>query len=198
MFEFIKGNLEEILEDGIVIENQGIAYKIHTSRNLLDKLPKINNTVKVYLHGRIRDEEMLLYGFLDKEERNVYMHLTSVSGVGPKAAMAILSLYTSKEVIWSIIGEDTKVLIKAPGIGKKIAQRVILELKDKFNVEDSLPEGEVNGSIYKSEVKDEALNALIALGYHPSKALKAINKVYKEEMQLEKVIKESLKVFASK
>ncbi|MCR1898216.1 Holliday junction branch migration protein RuvA [Irregularibacter muris] len=198
MFEFIKGNLEEVLADGIVVEIQGIAYRIYTSQLLLNELPPIGSTIKIYLHMNVREDDISLYGFLSKDERNMYRSLNSVSGVGPKAAMGILSIYNANEIIWAIVGEDTKTLTKAPGIGKKTAQRIILELKDKLKVEDIKVTENTNTSSENPEVKEEAIEALSALGYQSSQIFRIINDVYREGMSIEVLIKETLKCFASR
>lgn len=198
MFEFIIGNLEDVLVDSIAVENQGIAYKIYTSGQILENLPKIGNKVKIYLHMNVKEDDITLYGFLTKEERSIYRKLISVSGVGPKAALGILSVHTTNDIIWSIIGEDTKALTKAPGIGKKIAQRIILELKDKLELNQNEIDIDIEKSPQRLGNKVEVIDALVALGYQPSQAHKVIATIYKDGLSVETLIRKALKVLGSK
>ncbi len=198
MFEFIKGTLEDVTMDSIVVENQGIAYMIYTSGQLLDRLPKTGSKVKIYLHMNVKEDDITLYGFLTKEERRIYRRLISVSGVGPKAALGILSVHTTNDIIWSIIGEDIKTLTKAPGIGKKIAQRIILELKDKLEVDQDEIDVDIEKSPQSIGNKVEVIDALVALGYQPSQAHKVIATIYKDGLSVETLIRKALKVLGTK
>lgn len=197
LFESITGNLEDVLIDSIVVENQGIAYKIYTSGQILDRLPKNGNIVKIYLHMNVKEDDITLYGFLTKEERSIYRKLISVSGVGPKAALGILSVHTTSDIIWAIIGEDIVALTKAPGIGKKIAQRIVLELKDKLKKEKDELGADVEKTTEKLGNKVEVIDALIALGYQPSQAHKAIASIYKDGLSVETLIRKALKVLGT-
>jgi Holliday junction DNA helicase RuvA len=198
LFEFIKGTLEDVTMDSIVVENQGIAYMIYTSGQLLDRLPKTGSKVKIYLHMNVKEDDITLYGFLTKEERRIYRRLISVSGVGPKAALGILSVHTTNDIIWSIIGEDIKTLTKAPGIGKKIAQRIILELKDKLEVDQDEIDVDIEKSPQSIGNKVEVIDALVALGYQPSQAHKVIATIYKDGLSVETLIRKALKVLGTK
>lgn len=199
MFEYIKGTLEEMLEDSIVIESNNIGYKIYTSVQTLNQLFTIGSKIKIYIHMNIKEDDISLYGFFTKEERNLYRKLISVSGVGPRAAIGILSVYNVKDIIWSIIGEDIKSLTKAPGIGKKMAQRIILELKDKLKEEQNgILEISTQNMSGDTTIKDEAVGALIALGYPSSQSHQVITSIFKEGLDVETLIKKALKVFGSK
>lgn len=197
MLEYIKGTLEDVLIDGIVMENNNMAYRIYTSAQIFNHLPPIGREMIIYLHMHVKEDDISLYGFLTKEERNMYRQLTSVSGVGPKAAMGILSVHKTNDIIWSIIGEDIKSLTKAPGIGKKTAQRIILELKDKLKTEDVVHTQDVQLPTDSSIIQNEAIEALIALGYQSSQAHKIVRSIYEDEMNVESLIKEALKFLAS-
>lgn len=198
MIEFIKGTLEEMEADSIVVVNHEIAYKIYASAQIVNQLPKIGSMVKIYIHMNVKEDDISLYGFFTKQERNLYRKLISVSGVGPKAAMGLLSVHTSNDIIWAIVAEDIKALTKGPGVGKKMAQRIILELKDKLNLQESQFTENLGKTSNKVNIKDEAANALIALGYQSSQAHKVIASIYKEDVDVETLIKEALKALASK
>ena len=199
MFDFIKGTLEEVLDDSIVVDNNGIGYRIFIPSRILEDLPELKKPIKIYIHMDIKENDMSLYGFLSKDGRELFKKLISVSGVGPKVAMGILSVHSSRDVVWAIIGEDGTTLSKAPGIGKKISQRIILELKDKlvkeqeqFNLEEPI----VN-SISRLGNRQEAIDALVSLGYPLSQAHKAIAAIYMEELEVEILIKKALKILAT-
>lgn len=197
MFDFIKGTLEEALIDSIVIENQGIAFKIYTSRQTLDRLPKIESMVKIYIHMNVKENDITLYGFLTTKEREIYRKLISVSGIGPKVAMGVLAVHSTNDIIWSIIREDIVALTKAPGVGKKTAQRIILELKDKLKADQDEIGNTIERSPQNIENKVEAIDALVSLGYQPSQAHKVITEIYKDGVAVETLIRNSLKILAS-
>lgn len=193
MIEFIKGTLEDIEADSIVVVNHEIAYKIYTSVQIVNQLPKLGSIVKIYIHMNVKEDDISLYGFFTKQERGLYRKLISVSGIGPKVAMGLLSVHTSSDIVWAIVSEDIKALTKAPGIGKKTAQRIILELKDKLNPLKSQFTENAGEIPYKENIKDEAVDALIALGYQSSQAHKVIASIYQKDMDVEVLIKEALK-----
>ncbi len=144
MYDYIQGNLIEIGADYAVIENGGIGYRMSVSANAAFVLQETKNNAKLYTHVKIRDDVLVIYGFISKAERELYLSLNTVSGVGPKAAMAILSYLSDKAIIEAIRSGDAKLLCTAPGIGLKTAQRIIVDLKGKFadsNDFDDLPVG---------------------------------------------------------
>ncbi len=197
LLEYIKGTLQEIYGDSIVVENYGIAYRIYISVQDLNLLPQTGDQVKIYIHMNIKEDNITLYGFMKIQDRAIYRYLVSVTGVGPKLAMGILSVCSTKEIISSIINNDIVTLTKAPGIGKKTAQRIILELKDKLKSNDELIELEDIVSLQGVELKDEAIQALIALGYQPTLARKAINAIFKEGIGMESLIKKALQLLSN-
>ncbi|WP_411681047.1 Holliday junction branch migration protein RuvA [Clostridium thailandense] len=197
MYEYIKGIYEGMYRDYIVIENNGVGYKIYTSGSTLAKLPKNGEEVLIYLQQIVREDFIGLYGFLTREELNMFKLFLTINGVGAKAALSLLSISNVNNLKYAILSGDEKTIIKAPGIGKKMAQRIILELKDKIktdelvsieNMEDNIEERKENVS--------EALEALVALGYSEKEAQKALEAVDKRD-SLESIIKNSLKFLMS-
>lgn len=197
MIAYIKGTLERRAESYIIIETGGIGYQIFVSPATLAKLPQTGEMVKVFTYFSVKEDGVSLYGFASAEEQEMFHKLLTVSGVGPKGALGFLSQLTPQEIILAIISEDVKTLSKAPGVGRKTAQRVILELKDKFKTEEALSMGqEVQGIVEASvggDAKFEAIDAMTALGYSRSEAAKAVNAVAAEGMSTEDILKAALK-----
>ena len=202
MFSYIRGELVEIEPDHIVVETGGIGYMIYISGKAMEELPRIGADVKVHTYLYLREDLMMLYGFLDKDEMDVFKLLIGVSGIGPKGAMGILSALSPDDLRFAVLSGDAKAISKAPGVGAKTAQRVVLELKDKLSLEDAFEkklehkEEAVSGNSSNS-VKNEAVMALTALGYSSSESLKAVSKVeITEDMDVESVLKGALKHMA--
>lgn len=201
MYSYIKGELVEILDDTIVVEAGQIGYNIHIPASMIDDFTGTGQEVKIYTYLQVKEDDMQLYGFLTRDDLNIFKLLLGVNGIGPKGALAVLSVMTPDDLRFAVLGEDAKAIAKAPGIGNKTAQRVILELKDKLSLEDAfeaktahVAEANVNSL---SNVKNEAVQALTALGYSSSEALKAINGVeLNESITVEEVLKEALKQMA--
>lgn len=193
MFYYIKGVLEETGKDYIVIDNNGIGFKIFVSSSTLSRMGGLKKPVKIYTYFHVREDLMDLYGFLTREELDMFELLISVSGVGPKAGLAILSALSPSKLGLSIIGGDIKSLTAVPGIGSKTAHRIILELKDKidkddvFELDDNMQNAVEGGS-------SEAVNALIALGYSTSEAGNAVRRVDGNITDTEGIIKAALKI----
>ena len=206
MFSYIKGTLEEYWEDTVVIESGGIGWNIHVPLSVLDRLPHVGEQMKVYTSFQVKEDSMTLYGFLSRQDLKMFNQLLGVNGIGPKAALGILSSLTPDDLRMAIIAEDDKAIAKAPGIGPKTAKRVILDLKDKISMDDVLPlqfaggQAEANVAAAASGVDGagkEAIEALVALGYSPTEATKAVRQVeIKEGMNAEAVLKTSLKFLA--
>lgn len=193
MYDFITGSVASVGSDCIVIENNGIGYRIYTSMNTISKVSVNDRDVRIFTYLHVREDILMLYCFAEKEELSLFNMLISISGVGPKAGLSILSTFTPRAVALAIAGNDAKELSRAKGIGKKTAERIILELKDKFKaLEKELPAAE-----FKSEeiavVTEEAKTALMVLGYSPNEARKAVDAVYMENMTLEELIRSCLK-----
>ena len=193
MFEYIKGTYMGMNKDYIMVENNGIGYRIFTSGSTIAKMPQINEAVMLYLEQLVREDFIGLYGFLSKEEIDMFKLLLTVSGVGAKAALSFMSILTVTNIKYSIITSDEKNIMRAPGVGKKIAQRIILELKDKVKVKGD--QSELNSmdallGIDKSNL--EVIAALISLGYSDKEAQNAIKSVEIKDT-IEDTIKNCLK-----
>lgn len=198
MISYIKGTLERRAESYIIVETGGIGYQIFVSPATLAKLPQTGAEVKVFTYFSVKDDGMSLYGFSSVEEQEMFHKLLTVSGVGPKGALGFLSVLKPSEIIMAILSDDVKTLSKAPGVGRKTAQRVILDLKDKCKTEDAIALGgeELQGMtevLVDGDAKFEAIDAMTALGYSRSEAAKAVNAVAAEGMSTEDILKAALK-----
>lgn len=195
MYEYIKGIFVGINKDYVVIDNNGIGYKIYTSGSTMAKMPKTNESVLLYIKQIVREDFVGLYGFLTKDEIDMFSLVISTNGVGAKAGLSLLSICSVSSLKYAIVSGDEKTIVRAPGIGKKIAQRIILELREKIHIEQTEVNNllQLSGSNLAEDKKlIEVLGALMSLGYsekEAEKALKAINK----EQSLENIIKDCLK-----
>lgn len=198
MYEYIRGQFQGISKDYVVIELNNIGYRIFTSGNTMSNMPKVGEEVLLYLEQIVREDFIGLYGFTTREELEMFKLLLSINGVGAKAALSLLSISTVNNLKYAIMMGDEKHITRAPGIGKKTAQRIILELKDKLkpdeltSEEGQLIEGINDNSDYSFNI-NETLSALMALGYTEKEAQKALEKVDKT-LSIENMIKESLKL----
>ncbi|MGE4283035.1 MAG: Holliday junction branch migration protein RuvA [Clostridia bacterium] len=194
MFAYIKGPLEYIKDNKIVIDVNGVGYKIHTSVSTIEKLPPLHQSVKIYTYLHVKEDIMDLFGFISEEELGVFEILIGVSGVGPKAALAILSTISPAKFALAVASSDIKTITKAPGIGNKLAQRIILELKDKIQSEDLIESYEEEQNIGSAHGNaSEAVHALITLGYSYPEANRAVKTVKNDSMEVENIIKLALK-----
>ena len=198
MYEYIKGYYKGINKDYVIIENNGIGYKIFTSGATMAAMPIIDEEIKLYTKQVVREDFLGLYGFESIDELDMFNLLLSINGVGAKAALSLLSISRINNLKYAIIMGDEKHLCRAPGIGKKTAGRIILELKDKLQKEQ-LSDGKISIDGFVDELDEstnniaEALGALLALGYSEKEAESALKKIDKTET-LENIIKSSLKV----
>lgn len=195
MYAYIKGTLEEKAKDSIVIEVSGIGYRIYISEQTMAKLGELGETVKVYTHYHVREDNISLYGFLTNEELKMFELLLQVSGIGAKTAIAMLSNITPSQFAIAIISNDLKTLTKIPGIGNKSAQRMVLELKDKLKTEEAISHEE-NIEVDNDENIQEAAQALQILGYSKTEINKIFDKVNLKGLTTEEIIKISLKHLA--
>lgn len=201
MIAYIKGILGDITEDGIILENQGIGYDIRVPLSVLNQLPSIDSELKIYTYMYVREDALQLYGFLRKDDLNLFKLLITVNGIGPKAALGILSTISPDDFRFAVLADDAKTIAKSPGIGAKTASKLILELKDKLKLEDVFEqklnhtkENELINEESVSSIRNDAIQALTALGYTNTDALKAVRKVeLKDGMSVETVLKLSLK-----
>lgn len=194
MIAHIKGILEESGEDYVVMDVSGVGYLISMPLNEVERVKKLNGMVKIYTYHYVREDQMGLFGFLDKEGLSMFKMLINISGVGPKAALSMLSALSPSNMILAIISGDDKTLTKAQGVGKKLAQRIILELKDKFkDYNFGVQEDEERTLALPEDNMGEALGALLSLGYTRQEALSVLNKVDKSK-GIEEIVKQALKL----
>lgn len=201
MYAYIKGTLVTVSEEQIVVENQGIGYSIRVPASMLDDLPSVGAEVKIYTYLYVREDIFCLYGFLSNDDLNLFKMLINVNGIGPKGALAILSVLSADDLRFAVLADDAKTIAKAPGIGNKTAQRLIIELKDKLKLEEVFEHsyakaGDVNIKESKNRNKNEAVEALTALGYSASDALKVLSDIPAEDMEVEDILKAALKKMA--
>lgn len=194
MFAYIKGTLEEKMNNYIVVETMGIGYKIFMSGTAILHIGEIGDSVKVYTHYHVREDDISLYGFLSNEELKMFELLLSVSGIGAKSAITMLSNITPSEFAMSIVNDDITKLTKIPGIGKKSAQRIVLELKDKLKKEQTTNETEdMDVTLKADESTEEAISALQILGYNKKEIEKTLEKFDYKSMGVEDIIRNGLK-----
>lgn len=201
MYKYVKGTLTESDIDSIVVEASGVGYNLFVTAQTLNKLPDYGSEIKVYTYLVVREDAMILYGFLSKDELAVFKNLISVNGVGPKGAIGILSVLSTNELRFAVAAGDSKAISKAPGVGAKTAQRIILELKDKLKLEDALENNEsVDNSTSEgnpsqmNRAKEEAIMALTALGFSSTESLKAVSGInITPEMESDDILKAALK-----
>ncbi len=192
MYDYIQGKLIETGADYAVIENGGIGYRLSVSTNAAFVLQETKAEAKLYAHVKIRDDAPILYGFISKAERELYLALTTVSGVGPKAAMALLSYHADKSIVQAIRDGDAKLLCTAPGIGLKTAQRIIVDLKGKFADTDDFDDLPLGISREADEEKSICVDALISLGYGRTVAISLVEQTYNKEETTQKNILNAL------
>lgn len=202
MISYIRGPLIEIEEDTIVVEAAGVGYNIKVPMSVLNELPGMGKEVRIYTYLQVREDAMSLFGFLTRQDLKMFKQLLGVNGIGPKGALGLLSAMRPDDLRLAIISGDVKAISRAPGIGLKTAQRVILDLKDRISVEEVMPvfagglEEREKGSTLADAGK-EAVDALVALGYSGMEAAKAVRQVeITEGMTAEEVLKASLKHLA--
>ena len=197
MIAYIFGNLEGIMKESIIIETYGVGYLIKVPQSVIKKLPGLHEKVKVYTHQYVREDEISLFGFLTLEELNVFELLINISGIGPKAALSILSYLTVDEFKFAVMSQDAKALTKAQGIGLKGAQRILIELKDKITLSFEVETNDnsmIKEAVNSTNSINDAIMAMVSLGYSNSEAYKAVNAVKnKENLSTDALIKEALK-----
>jgi len=181
MIAFVRGEIADITEDNVVLDVGGIGYNIKVSTQTAQRLPGIGKEAMLHTYTCVREDAFQLFGFLTKDELSIFKKLITVNGIGPKGGLAILSVMSADDLRFAIISGDAKAIAKAPGIGSKTASRVILDLKDKVSVEETLIQREMNeyaalGENGNLQAENEAVEALVALGYSPSDAVKAVKK----------------------
>lgn len=202
MIAFIHGTVADMTETSVILEAGNIGYEIYMTGAAMGQSMYIGKEVKVYTYFHVREDVMQLYGFLTKDDLQMFKFLLGVNGIGPKAALGVLSGLTADELRFAVLSDDIKTISKAPGIGRKTAQKLVLELKDKLKLSDAFElklahEQEDAGTESLSDTSSgrrEAVEALVALGYSSTDALRAVRKVPEEEAgTVEGILKAALK-----
>lgn len=200
MFAYLKGSLEEKSTNFVVIDVGGVGYKVFMSASTISKIGELGSIVKVHTHYHVREDDISLYGFLSNEELKMFELLLSVSGIGAKSAITMLSNITPSAFAVAVISNDIKSLTKIPGVGQKSAQRIVLELKDKLKNEDAISKVDDKAvtveSVDSSANSSDAFAALIMLGYSRPEVNKAIEKIDTSNLSTEDIIKVALKYLA--
>lgn len=202
MYAYIKGEIIDISEDNLVLECNNIGYNIRIPLSVTQRLPGIGATVKIYTYTSVREDAFNLFGFLSKDDLEIYKKLIAVNGIGPKGALSILSAMSADDLRFAILSGDAAAIAKAQGIGKKSAERIILELRDKvqFTVSAAADLEVLTSSDTTAETnaKNEAIEALTSLGYSPSDALRAVRQIeLTEDMDAGTVLKQALKIIST-
>ncbi|AFH95836.1 MULTISPECIES: Holliday junction branch migration protein RuvA [Providencia] len=186
----------------VLLELQGVGYEVHMPMTCFYELPEIGQEAIVFTHFVVREDAQLLYGFNDKQERALFKELIKVNGVGPKLALAILSGMSAQQFVSAIEQEAISSLVKLPGIGKKTAERLVVEMKDRFkglngdlfNQHSDIKLPDVNVKVSsRADIEAEAATALVALGYKPQEASRMVSKVAKPDSDCESLIRDALR-----
>ena len=194
MYAYIKGDLEEKSNGFVVIENNGIGYKIFMSNTAIGRLGELHSKVKVYTYYQVREDNISLYGFNTKEDLRMFELLISVSGVGSKTAINMLSNIEASSFAVAVVSNDIKKISSLKGVGNKTAQRLVLELKDKLKAEQELTKiDEVKEAVEEEEISNDASDALQILGYNRKDIESALRKIDCNHLSTEEIIKEALK-----
>ena len=199
MITYVRGQLTEVTANSIVLEAYGVGYEIMIPASMFGKLDSIGNEMKIYTYQNVKEDALDLYGFLTRDDLEIFKLLITVNGIGPKGALNILSAMTPDDLRIAVLSDDVKKIQSAPGIGGKTAQKVILDLKDKLTLSDIVSTGDIipDNNAVASGAKEEAIEALASLGYSASEALKTVNGLQlTEDMDSEDILKAALKKLA--
>ncbi len=193
MIRYIRGIVTDMEENCIILENHGVGYRIFMSASAMGGHIRVGEEIKIHTYMNVREDAMLLYGFLTRDDLRLFELLIGVSGIGPKGGLGILSALSADEFRFAILSDDAASIARAPGIGKKTAQKLILELKDKLDLDQT-----DRADVFRAgDSTQEAVMALTALGYPGTDALRAVKAVEgREEMDTEQVLKAALKHLA--
>ena len=194
MYAYIKGKIVEKSNNYVIVENNGIGYRIFMTITAIDKISDDVQEVKIFTYYQVREDNISLYGFLQKEELRMFELLLSVSGVGAKSAIAMLSSITPSDFAMAVIQNDTKKLTRIQGVGAKTAARIVLELKDKLKTEEAISQSNIEAQkvIKNTEEIDEASQALLILGYNKKEIEKAFEKLELDSLSTQDIIKKAL------
>lgn len=206
MISYIKGELTEIFNDMIVVESNGVGYNINVPVSVIEQISSIGNEVKIYTYLNVKEDECSLFGFLTRDDLNMFKMLISVNGIGPKVAVGALSNISSDDLRFAVLSDDVAAIKALPGIGPKTAQKLIIELKDKLKLDEVFEAAlarNTQGSAAKTGssnvmmIRNDAVEALVSLGYSGKDALNAVKAVENiENKDSETVLKEALKNLA--
>ena len=198
MIAFIKGTAAYVDTEGVIIDNQGIGYQVKTPSSIVEKV-SVGDQVMLFTHLYVREDMLALYGFLTKEELHTFQVLLGVNGIGPKAALSVLSTMTVSQLYYAVFSEDSKSISKTPGIGPKGAKRMIMELKDKLSMDEITGDGTEDHTSQQaagnSDSISDAMEAMVALGYSNGEAYRAVHGVKgAADLDADHLLKEALKI----
>lgn len=197
MYAYLIGKVADVTEDNLVVEVNHIGYNVRIPASVIPLLPPAGQEVKIYTYTSVREDAIQLFGFLTKDDLEMYKLLITVNGIGPKGGLSVLSVMSADELRMAVLAQDAKTIAKAPGIGSKTAQRIILDLKDRISLEDTFVSQESVSYAANADgigqARAEAVEALTALGYSSSDALRAVKAVEEEDMDVEALLKAALK-----
>lgn len=202
MISYIKGELAGFEQDKVIVDVGGVGYGIFMPERSMGQLPRAGSEVKIYTYLNVREDAMQLFGFLSQDEVRLFKLLIGVSGIGPKGGLGILSTLSADDLRFAVLSGDTKAICAAPGIGKKTAEKLIIELKDKLDLEDVLErstrvdEGVLAsaGGMSVGDIQSDAVQALVALGYGSTESMKAVKKAGDAYTTVEELLKAALKM----
>ena len=199
MISYVRGELVAIEEDKVILDVNGVGFGIYMPAQAMSMLPPLGEEIRLHTYMNVREDAMQLFGFLTKDDLKVFKLLIGVSGIGPKGGLSILSQLSPDDLRFAVMANDAKTISSAPGIGKKTAEKLIIELKDKLSIEDVLNKAVENETATTvtnagNEIQAEAVQALVALGYGSTESMKAVKKVLLDEnTTVEDVLKQALK-----
>ena len=201
MIGYIKGIVAEKLEDSLLIENNGIGWQVLVPAGLLGNDVRTGDEIKIHTYLHVREDAMQLFGFYSRDELEIFGMILGISGIGPKSALGILSTLSADDLRFAVLSEDASAIARAPGIGKKTAQKLILELRDKFRLDEAFEKKLAHGSEIRSSLhaegdsaQSDAVQALVSLGYSGTEALQAVRRVKAEpSMTTEDILSAALK-----
>lgn len=199
MISYVRGELVAIEEDKVILDVNGVGFGIYMPAQAMSMLPPLGEEIRLHTYMNVREDAMQLFGFLTKDDLKVFKLLIGVSGIGPKGGLSILSQLSPDDLRFAVMANDAKTISSAPGIGKKTAEKLIIELKDKLSIEDVLNKAVENETATTvtnagNEIQAEAVQALVALGYGSTESMKAVKKVLlDEDTTVEDVLKQALK-----
>ena len=197
MIAFLKGKVVSVSESRLVLDVNDVGFQISITSRDAARMPSVGHQVLLYTYLSVREDAMQLFGFLSEDDLEIYRLLIGVSGIGPKAGLGILSVLSADDLRFAVLADDAKAIARAPGVGNKTAQKLILELKDKLSLEEAIEkklDNAADGGLDLQENKNQAVQALVALGYSGSEALRAVKQVeISPDMDTEDILKQALK-----